>query len=113
MSNTIYLLRANNEMAYNAMVLFLKEKGFNFKDNELSYEQAREEIGNDNRTVMLLRGMHNGVSHEQEIQVTYLSKFNRMQAILGNKSWTMKNVQTFIPLDYYEKPDTLDKRNVK
>lgn len=102
----IYLLRANQETDYNAMVKYLKDKGFNWKDTELTYEQAQAELGNDKRKVMLLQGSHvndyHGGNTGAFITVTCLSKVNSLLSILGEKEWTMKNVQTVIPLEYYK-----------
>lgn len=103
----MYLLRANQESDYNAMVAYLKDKGYTWKDGkELSYMEARESLGNDKRKVMLLQGSHvndyQGGNTGAFITVTCLSKVNRLLSILGEKEWTMKNVQTVIPLEYYK-----------
>lgn len=101
----MYLLRANQESDYNAMVKYLKDKGFNWKDTELTYEQAQAELGNDKRKVMLLQGSHvndyQGGNTGAFITVTYLSKVNKLKSLLNEPAWTMDNVQTIIPLEYY------------
>ena len=102
----IYLLRANNERDYNAMVTYLKDKGYTWKnDKELTYKDARDELGNDNRKVMLLQGSHvndyQGGNTGAFITVTYLSRVNKLKSLLNEPTWTMDNVQTIIPLEYY------------
>ena len=102
----MYLLRANQETDYNAMVAYLKDKGYTWKEGkELTYKEARESLGNDKRKIMLLQGAH--VNNYQEgntgafITVTYLSKVNKLKSLLNEPTWTMDNVQTIIPLEYY------------
>ncbi|UMO76783.1 hypothetical protein [Enterococcus phage phiSHEF13] len=102
----MYLLRANQETDYNAMVAYLKDKGYTWKDGkELTYEQAQAELGNDKRKVMLLQGSHvndyQGGNTGAFITVTYLSKVNKLKSLLNEPAWTMDNVQTIIPLEYY------------
>ena len=102
----MYLLRANQETDYNAMVAYLKDKGYTWKDNkELTYKEARESLGNDKRKVMLLQGAHvndyHGGNTGAYISVTYLSKVNKLLSLLNQPTWTMDNVQTIIPLEYY------------
>lgn len=102
----MYLLRANQETDYNAMVAYLKDKGYTWKDGkELTYKEARESLGNDKRKVMLLQGSHvndyQGGNTGACITVTYLSKVNKLLSLLNQPAWTMDNVQTIIPLEYY------------
>ena len=102
----MYLLRANQESDYNAMVAYLKDKGYTWKDGkELTYKEARESLGNDKRKVMLLQGSHvndyQGGTTGAYISVTYLSKVNKLKSLLNQPTWTMDNVQTIIPLEYY------------
>lgn len=102
----MYLLRANQESDYNAMVAYLKDKGYTWKNGkELTYKEARESLGNDKRKVMLLQGSHvndyQGGNTGASITVTYLSKVNKLKSLLNEPTWTMDNVQTIIPLEYY------------
>lgn len=102
----MYLLRANQETDYNAMVAYLKDKGYTWKDGkELTYKEARKSLGNDKRKVMLLQGSHvndyQGGNTGALISVTYLSKVNKLLSLLNQPTWTMDNVQTIIPLEYY------------
>ena len=102
----MYLLRANQESDYNVMVAYLKDKGYTWKDGkELTYKEARESLGNDKRKVMLLQGSHvndyQGGNIGAFITVTYLSKVNKLKSLLNEPAWTMDNVQTIIPLEYY------------
>lgn len=102
----IYLLRANQETDYNAMVAYLKDKGYTWKDGkELTYKEAKESLGNDKRKVMLLQGSHvndyQGGNTGAFITVTYLAKVNKLKSLLNEPTWTMDNVQTIIPLEYY------------
>lgn len=102
----MYLLRANQETDYNAMVAYLKDKGYAWKDGkELTYKEARESLGNDKRKVMLLQGSHvndyQGGNTGTFITVTYLAKVNKLLTLLKQPTWTMDNVQTIIPLEYY------------
>ncbi|QNL29363.1 hypothetical protein iF6_191 [Enterococcus phage iF6] len=102
----MYLLRANQESDYNAMVAYLKDKGYTWKDGkELTYKEAKESLGNDKRKVMLLQGSHvndyQGGNTGAFITVTCLSKVNKLKSLLNQPAWTMDNVQTIIPLEYY------------
>lgn len=101
----IYLLRANNEQDYKAGVAYLKAQGFEWEGKELTYEGARDELGNDKRKVMLLEGKHlndtQGGNTGAVIRPTYLSKVNKLKRLFNEPEWTMKNVQTIIPLKYY------------
>lgn len=102
----MYLLRANQEVDYNAMVAYLKDKGYTWKDGkELTYKEARESLGNDKRKVVLLQGSHvndyQGGNTGAFITVTYLAKVNKLLSLLNEPTWTMNNVQTIIPLEYY------------
>lgn len=102
----MHLLRANQETDYNAMVAYLEDKGYTWKNGkELTYKEARESLGNDKRKVMLLQGSHvndyQGGNTGAFITVTYLSKVNKLKSLLNEPTWTMDNVQTIIPLEYY------------
>lgn len=88
------------------MVAYLKDKGYAWKDGkELTYKEARESLGNDKRKVMLLQGSHvndyQGGNTGTFITVTYLAKVNKLLTLLKQPTWTMDNVQTIIPLEYY------------
>lgn len=101
----IYLLRANNERDYKAGVAYLMEKGFKWEGKELSYEDARDELGNDKRKIMLLEARHLNDYNKGKtgtiIRPTYLSKVNKLQRLFNRTEWTMQNVQTIIPQKYY------------
>lgn len=102
----MYLLRVDTEQDYNAMVSYLKAKGFIWREGEeLTYTDARESLGNDKRKVMLLQGSHvndyQGGNTGAFITVTYLAKVNKLLSLLNEPTWTMDNVQTVIPLEYY------------
>lgn len=102
MSLTTYLLRANTESDFEAMVKYLKSKGHKWADDEenTTYSHFRNELGS--RKVILLRGMYNGMTKQDEIKVTYLSQFNRLMTVLGLPNWNMRNVQTVIPMEFYK-----------
>lgn len=102
MSQTTYLLRVTDERDFNAMVAYLKDKGYNWGSGELTYQEAKETYFKDSRRVMLLRGMYNGITKKHEIQLTYLARLNNLMCTLGLPQWTMKQVQTAIPIEYYK-----------
>lgn len=100
MSQTTYLLRANNATDFNAMVKYLRCNDHNWIDGTTTFDEVRSRY--DKRKVILLRGMYNGITKRYEIQITYLSQFNKMMNILGLPIRRMKEVQTVIPLEFYK-----------
>lgn len=101
MSQTTYLLRVNDERDFNAMVAYLKAKGYEWIAGDITYKEAKETYFKDSRRVMLLRGMYNGTTKKNEIQLTYLAQLNSLMSILGLPQWTMNQVQTVIPIEFY------------
>lgn len=98
---TTYLLRANQESDFNAMVRYLESNGYTWNEGE---EKTFEEVRNsfDKRKVIILRGMYDGRTKKHAIQATCLSELNKMQALLSvDIVWRMKDVQSTIPIEYY------------
>lgn len=97
-----YLLRGNTQSDFNAMVRYLKNKGYEFPDNggNPTYKNFRSMYGN--KVVLLIEGTTEDNGSKKQIIVTYLSKINKIHRMLNIETYSMRDVQTVIPVEFYE-----------
>lgn len=94
-----HLLRGNDETDFNAMVEYLKNEGCDWRKNSIKdFKWWRETIKGS--AVLLLQGVKRIDGHF--IEVTYLSRENRIRKEKGLDEIKMKDVRTIIPLEFYK-----------
>lgn len=86
MAQSDYLFNTENkEENFNTIISFLKKEGYQWIDKDISFKEVKQTYFKDGRKKILVRAFYNNTNNKKEIQLTYLSQYNKMRNLLNEK----------------------------